>query len=142
MASRTLRERFAEKADDELLDILLHRDAEQWRPEVFSLAEELLRSRGLTPPALPPPPVAVSDQPVPVPVGLRDLVVVATFQSVVAADAYVTALRAAGFAPVVLNEAVLHQDPSLSPGYGWVQLAVPENQATEVADFLAAANGP
>ncbi len=141
----TLRERLAAKADDELVDLLLRRDADQWRAEVFTLAEDILRGRGVTPPRPPAQrrtPPSFNHALVQAPVGLQDLVVVARFPSVVAADACVSALRAAGYAPVVLNEAVLLQDPTMAPAYDWVQLAVPESQAAEVAEFLAAAHEP
>jgi hypothetical protein len=56
----------------------------------------------------------------------------------VAADGCVSALRAGGYEPLILNEAMVLQDPTTAPAYGWVQLAVPESQAAEVAAFLAA----
>lgn len=54
-----LRRSLGQKMDAELIELLRKRDTEEWRPEVFALAEHILRRRGIDVKAAlaPPPPV-------------------------------------------------------------------------------------
>jgi hypothetical protein len=47
--SDDLRNRLDAMSSDELLEILEHRDTDEWREEVFPLVEDLLRARGIQP---------------------------------------------------------------------------------------------
>lgn len=47
--SDDLRDRLDAMTSDELLEILAHRDADEWREEVFPIVEDLLRTRGVQP---------------------------------------------------------------------------------------------
>jgi len=49
-----LRRRLEEKSTEELLDIVRDRDEDAWRPEVFVIAESILRARGEEVPAAAP----------------------------------------------------------------------------------------
>ena len=45
--SDDLRDRLAAMSTEELMDLLARRDADEWREEVFPIAEDLLRQRGV-----------------------------------------------------------------------------------------------
>jgi hypothetical protein len=47
--SETVRLELEQKTSDELVSILRNRDEEEWRPEAFAVAAELLRARGISP---------------------------------------------------------------------------------------------
>lgn len=131
---RDLRQRLEERADDELVDILRRRDSDEWQPAVFVLVEDILRARGIGIPPVEPdlPPPAEGEQP---------MVTVARFPTVAESEACRTALLAAGFDVVGANEFVLRADPALSPALGGFALAIPQHQAEDAREFLAAADG-
>src|SRR5688500_11564060 len=113
MSARTLRDRLSARSNAELTELLRRRDTAEWRPEVFPLVEEIRSERSVDPPEVQPVAVSVPDEAVARPEGV--LTDVASFSSVVAADACRSALVAAGFAVTVLDEFMLQQDPSLGP---------------------------
>ena len=136
MASDTLRERLERRSDDELLDILRRHDTDEWQAEVFPLAEDVLRSRGVdVAQALARVPTTEA-MPAPDP-----MVPIAGFATVVESEACRSALAAAGFAVQGEDQFLLQVDPALGPALGGFRLAVPASEAEEARAFLAAAEG-
>jgi hypothetical protein len=63
-AHRELRRTLGQKMDAELIELLRKHDTEEWRPEVFLIAEHILRRRGIdVRAALGPPAAAPSPEP-------------------------------------------------------------------------------
>lgn len=132
MTEDELRRRLDGKTTEELVALLRDHDVEEWRPEVFPLAESILQGRGIEPPA--PAPVSTTELDTP-----REAVVaVGWFRTVPEADALRSALLAAGFRAAIRDEYTLLIDQSLVPAYGGVQLTVPETEAEAARQFLAA----
>jgi hypothetical protein len=137
MDTVTLRARLSAKTTEELVELLRVRDADEWQPAVFGLAENILRGRGVTPPTPAPGPAAEpAHEDERVPVGWRGLTTVAIFDTVIAADACCAALRSAGFRAIILNEHVLQQDLTLAPLTDWVRVAVPEEEGPDASTFV------
>jgi hypothetical protein len=137
MAGLTLRDRLAGKKTQELVEILKRWDTNEWQAEVFALATDILRGRGVTPPSPPAREAMVGTQAAAlVPTGWQGLTTVAIFESVVAAEACRAALCGAGFSAVIRNQFVLQQDPSLAAMADWVQVAVPDAEGEEAALFI------
>ena len=137
MNGPTLRERLEKQSDDELLEILWRRDADEWQPAVFPLAEEILRGRGIDVAqalAL----LSASDSGAPAD---DPLVPIAGFATVVESEACRAALVAAGFRVAGADQFLLQVDPALGPALGGFRLAVPRSEAEEARSFLAAADG-
>ncbi|SRR6266481_5583561 len=136
MAWDDSRQRLDNNSDEELIEILRHRDTEEWREIVFPLAEAILRSRGidaaqalarLPQPETEPPPAE------------EFFVPVASFATVVESEACRSALLAAGFKVMTADECLLRLDPALGPALGGVRLAVPGGEAEDARAFLASA---
>jgi hypothetical protein len=134
MSGDSLRQRLERLSHAELLDILRKPDADEWQASVLSLAEDILRSRGID----------VADALAAV--GREDgspqepgLVPVATFATVVEAEACRSALLAAGFSVVGEDQFLLGLDPALGPALGGFRLAVPAREADDARSYLAAA---
>jgi hypothetical protein len=129
-----VRERLALKTNEELVELLRRRDLEEWRPEVFGIAEQILQDRGLEASVVSPGPEALEDT------GAVDgLVPLVSFASVVESEACRSALTAAGFDVEALNEYVLQVDPAIAPVLGGLVLAVPGSQLEDARALLAAA---
>jgi hypothetical protein len=135
MTADTLHQRLLKRSDEELLDILRRHDSEEWQPDVFPMAEDILRSRGVdvvkalaTAPASE---AAPPDDP---------CVAIASFATVVESEACRSALTAAGFTVVGEDRYVLQVDPALGPALGGFRLGVPVSEAEEARQFLAAAD--
>ena len=138
MITDTLRQRLEKRSDDELLEILWRRDTDQWQPTVFPLAEEILRGRGMD--------VAqaldrLSQSESEAPPSDDPLVPIAGFATVVESEACRSALVAAGFRVAGADQFLLQVDPALGPALGGFRLAVPQSQAEDARNFLAAADG-
>jgi hypothetical protein len=69
----------------------------------------------------------------------RDLVIVASFGTLVDAEPCRSALVAAGFDVFLVDANTIAVDPGLWPGLGGVKLAVPSTEAEEARAFLKAA---
>jgi hypothetical protein len=130
----SLRQRLEERSTEELLEIVRAHDTDEWLPEVFPLAEEILRSRGVdvsteadeTDDAEATSP----DDP---------FVAIAGFATVVESEACRSALTAAGFTVAGADKFLLQVDPALGPALGGFRLGVPASQAEDARQFLAAA---
>lgn len=136
MTEDELRRRLDGKTTEELVALLRDHDTEEWRPEVFPLAESILRSRGVEPPPPGPPSTTEPDTP------REAMVPVGWFRTVPEADALRSALLAAGFRAAIGDEYTLLIDQSLVPAYGGVQLTVPETEAEAARQFLAETTPP
>lgn len=127
-----LRTQLELKTDEELIELLRERDEKRWRPEVFSLVEQILSDRGVPFPPLKPSAIADGNGDI--------LVVVASFFSVAEAEPCRSALIAAGFDVVGLDQFMLQVSPGIAPAFGGMRLAVPSRQAEQARAFLAAAD--
>lgn len=138
MISDTLRQRLERLSDQELLEIFRRRDADQWQPPVFPLAEDILRGRGVdVEHAL----ARLRESESVEPASEDPLVPIAGFATVVASEACRSALVAAGFSVVGADQYLLQVGPTLGPALGGFRLAVPQSEAEEARSFLAAAEG-
>ena len=132
---RDLKARLGAQESEDLIAILRQHDRDEWEPEVFDIARRLLAERGIdVDAALSAAVEKESSEPV------EDLEAVASFTTVTDAESCRSALTAAGFDVFSLNENTVGVDPVLWPVVGGVRIAVPESQADEAREFLAAAS--
>ena len=131
----SLRERLEERSTEELLEIVRAHDTDEWLPEVFPLAEEILRNRGveLATEAAAGSGDAEAESPD------DPFVAIAGFATVVESEACRSALTAAGFTVAGADKFLLQVDPALGPALGGFRLGVPASQAEDARQFLAAA---
>ena len=131
--SEDLAERLRRRSTEELITILAEQDLDEWQPEVFDLARQLLAERGIDAEAalgvyrdtLP------RDEP-------SDLEIVASFGTLVDAEPCRSALLAADFRVFLVDANTIAVDPALWPALGGVKLAVPSTEADEARSFLKA----
>lgn len=128
--------RLREQGNEELLAILAAHDTNEWEPEVFEIARALLVERGVDVNAA----LASMAPPVPVDHPADAPEVVATFSVLPDAEPCRSALEAAGFDAVLVDENMMSIDPALWVVVKGVKVAVPQSQADEAREFLAAAD--
>jgi hypothetical protein len=122
--------------DQELVDILAWRDETQWEPEVFGIAEEVLRGRG----------VAVEEAvaaaraaagPAPDPESPATLVTVARYFTPVEAQLCRAHLEQAGLSPILVDENVAAMHYLLGVFAGGIRVQVPAAQAAQALEVLS-----
>jgi hypothetical protein len=131
----SLRQRLEERSTEELLEIVRAHDTDEWLPEIFPLAEEILRHRGIAIATEAAPASEDAEAPSPD----DPFVAIAGFATVVESEACQSALTAAGFTVVGADKFLLQVDPALGPALGGFRLGVPASQAEDARQFLAAA---
>jgi hypothetical protein len=131
----SLRERPEERSTEELLEIVRAHDTDEWLPEVFPLAEEILRNRGVEPATE----AAADSEDAEAEAPDDPFVAIAGFVTVVESEACRSALTAAGFTVAGADKFLLQVDPALGPALGGFRLGVPASQAEDARQFLAAA---
>jgi hypothetical protein len=133
--SDSLRQSLEERSTEELLEIVRAHDTDEWLPEVFPLAEEILRTRGIAIAT-----EAGADSEYAEATSPADpFVAIAGFATVVESEACRSALTAAGFTVADADKFLLQVDPALGPALGGFHLGVPASQAEDARQFLAAA---
>lgn len=130
-AEEDLRERLEAMSTSRLTELLSNRDADEWRPEVFPLAEGILRARGVDPPS-----TAVPEDEDP---GLahQDLVRVTSLMDSMAANLCRMALQEASIQAFVSNEHLAGASPPLGIALGFDILVAADDEAA-AREVLAA----
>ncbi len=136
MTDDSLRQQLERLTDEELIEIVRRHDTSDWQAAVFTVAEDILRSRGVDVAKL-----KVSSEPQQAQQVDEKLTTVARFATVVEAEACRSALVAAGFKVFGGDQFLLGVDPALGPALGGFRLAVPASEADEARSFLSAAEG-
>jgi len=121
---------------NDLLAIIRKRDEQEWRPEVFDVARELLVERGVDVAAA----LAAGTEEGPTQV-VEGLVVVATLAIVIEAEACKAALAGSGIEALLLDNNMLGIDPALWPALGGVRVAVRSSDVEAARTLLAARGG-
>jgi hypothetical protein len=131
-----VRARLHALSDPELIDILAWRDEGQWEPEVFGIAEEVLRGRG----------TAVEEAvaaaraaggPAPDPESPATLVTVARYFTPVEAQLCRAHLEQAGLSPIIVDENVAAVHFLLGVFAGGIRVQVPADQEAVALEVLS-----
>lgn len=132
---RDVAQRLSARASEDLLEILRRHDLDEWEPRVFEMARSILVERGIDV-------ASALTQRAPLDEEFNEpdeLVIVATFGTVVDAEPCRSGLLGAGFAATFLDHNTIGVDPALWPALGGVKIAVPQSQVDEARAFFAEA---
>jgi hypothetical protein len=118
---------------EDLVALLRKHDLDEWQPEVFVIARQLLLERGMDADAA----LASPRSGDPRPNDPSDLVTIASFSTVEEAQTLRSSLAAAGFQAVLVEDTALAMDGTLARALGRVALAVPRAEAAEARHHVS-----